>query len=177
VAHEELQQAYERASEKARQEGDLDTVPEMQAIVAQGNEGTHTYDGIDVCAGRVAKEIEREVRRIEKDGSRVVRDFSIMGYSVGGCTFFVLLFCSYLTLIHGFSDCSLRDCHLGNPRSFLLRQASTDQLHHAGFASRRDHEVSRTFLAMGRCAIWLQIARSVSKRRLVCSWCSLISAG
>lgn len=87
----------------------------MQAIVAQGNEGTHTYDGIDVCAGRVAKEIAREVRRIEKDGSRVVRDFSIMGYSVGGCTFSVLLFVPHVILIYGSSDCSLRDCHLGNP--------------------------------------------------------------
>lgn len=85
VAHEELQQAHEQAIEKARQEGDVADLPELHAIVAQGNEGTHTYDGIDVCAGRVAKEIDREVRGIEKDGSRVVRDFSIMGYSVGGC--------------------------------------------------------------------------------------------
>jgi hypothetical protein len=88
VAHEELQQANEHAIEKARQGGNVADIPDLHAIVAQGNEGTHTYDGIDVCASRVAKEIEREVRRIEKDGSRVVRDFSIMGYSVGGCKYF-----------------------------------------------------------------------------------------
>ncbi|KAJ9123818.1 hypothetical protein QFC24_003595 [Naganishia onofrii] len=83
VAREELQLAYEKALEQQTEDagGDL---PELQILVAQGNEGTFTYDGIDVCAGRVAREIEKEVQRIEKDGSSVVKDFSVMGYSVGG---------------------------------------------------------------------------------------------
>lgn len=32
----------------------------------------------------MAREIEKEVQRIGKDGSSVVKDFSVMGYSVGG---------------------------------------------------------------------------------------------
>lgn len=150
VAHEELQQAYERACDKARQEGDIDALPELQALVAQGNEGTHTYDGIDVCAGRVAKEIDREVRRIEKDGSRVVRDFSIMGYSVGGCKSSLSVIGRDTILIHTlfFSDRSLRDRCPTHPRSFVLCQASTNQFYYARCSSRRDHEVSGPFLAM-----------------------------
>lgn len=84
VAHEELEEAYAKAQEKARLAQSTGDLPELRILVAQGNEGTHTYDGIDVCAGRVANEIDREVKRIEKDGLRVVRDFSVMGYSVGG---------------------------------------------------------------------------------------------
>lgn len=87
VAREELEEAYAKAQEKARLEVRTRSQPELRILVAQGNEGTHTYDGIDVCAGRVANEIDREVKRIEKDGSKVVHDFSVMGYSVGGREF------------------------------------------------------------------------------------------
>ncbi|KAJ9107445.1 hypothetical protein QFC21_000898 [Naganishia friedmannii] len=83
VAREELQFAYERAKEQEAGNEEA-CLPELRILVAQGNEGTYTYDGIDVCAGRVAREIEKEVARIEKDGSIVARDFSVMGYSVGG---------------------------------------------------------------------------------------------
>ncbi|KAJ9121976.1 hypothetical protein QFC24_004559 [Naganishia onofrii] len=83
VAREELEFANERALEQEI-EGAERHIPELRILVAQGNEGTYTYDGIDVCANRVAKEIDKEVARIEKDGSRVVREFSVMGYSVGG---------------------------------------------------------------------------------------------
>jgi hypothetical protein len=83
-----MQKASERIQEKGHQESGSksspEDQPEVRILVAEGNEGTHTYDGVDICGGRVADEIEREVRRIEADGCRGVRDISIMGYSVGG---------------------------------------------------------------------------------------------
>lgn len=88
AAHEELQKASEQIQEKGHPESgsdsNTDPRPEVRILVAEGNEGTHTYDGIDICGGRVADEIEREVRRVEEDDCRRVRDISIMGYSVGG---------------------------------------------------------------------------------------------
>ncbi|KAJ9096808.1 hypothetical protein QFC21_005079 [Naganishia friedmannii] len=84
VAREELQLAYERAREQRDEAAAGEDIPELRILVAQGNEGTYTYDGIDVCAVRVAKEIDKEVGRIEKDGSGAVKEFSVMGYSVGG---------------------------------------------------------------------------------------------
>ncbi|KAJ9113624.1 hypothetical protein QFC22_005932, partial [Naganishia vaughanmartiniae] len=83
VAREELELAYQRAKEQETKDTGSGAT-EISILVVQGNEGTYTYDGIDVCAGRVAKEINKEVTRIEKDGSCNVREFSVMGYSVGG---------------------------------------------------------------------------------------------
>ena len=44
------------------------------------NEGYKTYDGIDVCGIRVAKEIEEQLNVY---GSEIVK-FSLIGYSLGG---------------------------------------------------------------------------------------------
>ena len=41
------------------------------------------YDGIDVCASRVAWEVDQAIARIEEEGRRVTR-FSVTGYSLGG---------------------------------------------------------------------------------------------
>ncbi|CDK24239.1 unnamed protein product [Kuraishia capsulata CBS 1993] len=46
------------------------------------NEGYKTYDGIDLCGGRVAFEIEREIELLNSKGN--VTKFSILGYSLGG---------------------------------------------------------------------------------------------
>jgi hypothetical protein len=47
-------------------------------LPASLNENTHTYDGVDVCAERVVKEIDEEIQRITADGGTVKR-FSIVG--------------------------------------------------------------------------------------------------
>lgn len=91
AAREELELANEKAQEQRTEDASSRDTPELRILVAQGNEGTYTYDGIDVCAGRVAKEIDKEVARIEKDGSSVVREFSVMGYSVGGREYALVL--------------------------------------------------------------------------------------
>lgn len=50
----------------------------LVVLPASLNENTHTYDGIDVCAERVVKEIDLEIKRVEEDGG-IVRRFSIVG--------------------------------------------------------------------------------------------------
>ncbi|OWZ65360.1 hypothetical protein AYX15_03083 [Cryptococcus neoformans] len=45
--------------------------------------GAHTWDGIDVCAHRVAEELGYEIERLQDEGKDVV-GFSVMGYSLGG---------------------------------------------------------------------------------------------
>lgn len=69
--------------------------PELHTLVARGNAGTKTYDGMDVCAGRVMLEVKREIRRLERGdgeqgGRRRVGWISIMGYSLGGCEYCIL---------------------------------------------------------------------------------------
>lgn len=51
--------------------------------------GSLTYDGIEVLAARVAKEIDQEILRLEtpdlgSNEKAVVTHFSVMGYSLGG---------------------------------------------------------------------------------------------
>lgn len=159
VAREELEFAYERALEQEI-EGAERHIPELRILVAQGNEGTYTYDGIDVCANRVAKEIDKEVARIEKDGSRVVREFSVMGYSVGGreCSLIsapdeysadVCLFLSY---------CTVFDRSLAFARSLLLCKAPTSQFHDTRQSTCRDCQVPWKVLAVGSRTMGLQLA-------------------
>ncbi|ODN77056.1 hypothetical protein, variant 1 [Cryptococcus amylolentus CBS 6039] len=45
--------------------------------------GAKTWDGIDVCAARVADEIDQEIERLQDEDKDVV-GFSVMGYSLGG---------------------------------------------------------------------------------------------
>nr|XP_031861954.1 uncharacterized protein CI109_002784 [Kwoniella shandongensis]KAA5529026.1 hypothetical protein CI109_002784 [Kwoniella shandongensis] len=52
-------------------------------MVAGGIASTLTYDGVDVCASRVAWEVDQKVAELEEDGDRVTK-FSVMGYSLGG---------------------------------------------------------------------------------------------
>ena len=52
-------------------------------MVPTANSGTLTYDGMDVCAARILIEVKREVSKLEGAGI-VVREFSVMGYSLGG---------------------------------------------------------------------------------------------
>ncbi|ORY27798.1 putative serine esterase-domain-containing protein [Naematelia encephala] len=52
-------------------------------MVAGGMTSQLTYDGIDVCASRVAFEIDERIARLMDAGKRVTR-FSVTGYSLGG---------------------------------------------------------------------------------------------
>ncbi|WWD22113.1 hypothetical protein CI109_106602 [Kwoniella shandongensis] len=61
-------------------------------MVAGGIASTLTYDGVDVCASRVAWEVDQKVAELEEDGDRVTK-FSVMGYSLGGCTLISTLLC------------------------------------------------------------------------------------
>lgn len=69
------------------------------------NEGYKTYDGIDVCGIRVAKEIEDEIAAL---GDSVVK-FSLIGYSLGG------LICRYaLGVLYQTQIFAKRDIELVN---------------------------------------------------------------
>ena len=50
---------------------------------AKRNTGSLTYDGVEIGAERVAKEIEDTIEELEREGITVSR-FSIVGYSLGG---------------------------------------------------------------------------------------------
>jgi hypothetical protein len=56
----------------------------LHVIVPTANRGTLTYDGMDVCAARTMMEVKQEIQKLEGAGSKV-REFSVMGYSLGGC--------------------------------------------------------------------------------------------
>jgi hypothetical protein len=57
--------------------------PEHTILVPKRNAGNATYDGIEVGAERVTKEIEEEMERLAKNGVKVNK-LSICGYSLGG---------------------------------------------------------------------------------------------
>ncbi|KAJ9618355.1 hypothetical protein H2204_013086 [Knufia peltigerae] len=52
-------------------------------LACRSNPGSLTYDGVEVGAERVAKEIEDMLEELERDGYKITR-FSIVGYSLGG---------------------------------------------------------------------------------------------
>ncbi len=56
---------------------------EIQILVAKGNAGNFTYDGIELGAERVTHEIERFLDERMREGNPV-RKLSIVGYSLGG---------------------------------------------------------------------------------------------
>lgn len=56
---------------------------ELTILVCERNSSTFTYDGIEVGAERVTREIEDTIRDLKEDGVKVDR-FSIVGYSLGG---------------------------------------------------------------------------------------------
>ncbi|WWC67845.1 uncharacterized protein I206_101762 [Kwoniella pini CBS 10737] len=56
---------------------------QLVIMIAGGMTSQLTYDGIDVCASRVAYEIDLKIRELEKEGKNVDK-FSVMGYSLGG---------------------------------------------------------------------------------------------
>ena len=56
---------------------------ELIVLACRRNPGSLTYDGIEVGAERVAREIEDMVEELGRDGHKITR-FSIVGYSLGG---------------------------------------------------------------------------------------------
>lgn len=57
--------------------------PDLNILVSKTNVGDRTYDGIDVCGERMAKEIQDEVQRLKESGTDIKR-ISFIGYSLGG---------------------------------------------------------------------------------------------
>ena len=57
--------------------------PSLHVLVSKTNIGNRTYDGVDVCGERIAKEVQEEVERLRKNGTDVKR-ISFVGYSFGG---------------------------------------------------------------------------------------------
>jgi esterase/lipase len=55
----------------------------LEILVAEKNIGNSTYDGIELGAERVTKEIEDHIAKLKEDGKRVEK-LSISGYSLGG---------------------------------------------------------------------------------------------
>jgi len=56
---------------------------ELIVLVCKRNASSFTYDGIEVGAERVTKEIEETIEELKRDGFKIDR-FSIVGYSLGG---------------------------------------------------------------------------------------------
>ncbi|AFR95193.2 lipid particle protein [Cryptococcus neoformans] len=56
---------------------------ELVIMIAGGMTSQLTYDGIDVCASRVAWEVDEKVKELESQHKLVVK-FSVTGYSLGG---------------------------------------------------------------------------------------------
>lgn len=56
---------------------------ELSILVCERNASSFTYDGIEVGAERVTREIEDTIEELKGDGIKVDR-FSIIGYSLGG---------------------------------------------------------------------------------------------
>jgi hypothetical protein len=55
----------------------------VHVLVPKRNAGNATYDGIEVGAERVTKEIEDELDRLDASGVKVTK-LSVVGYSLGG---------------------------------------------------------------------------------------------
>lgn len=55
----------------------------LAILMPRTNAGTHTYDGIELCAERVVREVEDELARLEQQ-AQPARRLSIVGYSLGG---------------------------------------------------------------------------------------------
>ncbi|KAG8788494.1 hypothetical protein FRC12_014495 [Ceratobasidium sp. 428] len=58
--------------------------PELVTLRIQTNADGFTYDGFDWGAERAVKEIYAKIEEIEKEGSKKVTRFSMVGYSLGG---------------------------------------------------------------------------------------------
>lgn len=56
---------------------------ELVILACRRNLGSLTYDGIEVGAERVAREIEDALQDLAREGNKITR-FSIVGYSLGG---------------------------------------------------------------------------------------------
>ncbi|WVF66937.1 hypothetical protein IAT40_001680 [Kwoniella sp. CBS 6097] len=56
---------------------------ETVVYLPKGIKGARTWDGIDVCAQRIADEVDSEIERLQDEGKDVI-GFSVMGYSLGG---------------------------------------------------------------------------------------------
>ena len=56
---------------------------QLHILTAETNSDFFTYDGIDLGGERVTQEIERYIKDLEKDGSRI-KKLSVVGYSLGG---------------------------------------------------------------------------------------------
>lgn len=56
---------------------------ELVILVCKRNASSFTYDGIEIGAERVTREIEETIEELKRDGTKIDR-FSIVGYSLGG---------------------------------------------------------------------------------------------
>ena len=55
----------------------------LRILLAKRNIGNFTYDGIELCAERVMREIEDEIEQLKEEDKRVEK-ISLFGYSLGG---------------------------------------------------------------------------------------------
>ncbi|KAK1926452.1 putative serine esterase-domain-containing protein [Papiliotrema laurentii] len=72
-----------RGGSQGQAEGEGSGQEELVVVIAGGMTSQLTYDGVDVCASRVAWEVDQEIEKIETRGQNVTR-FSVTGYSLGG---------------------------------------------------------------------------------------------
>ncbi|CAH7673006.1 putative serine esterase-domain-containing protein, partial [Phakopsora pachyrhizi] len=59
------------------------TQPRLEIFVPSCIQWTHTYDGIDFCAERVANDLDLKISDLERSGGKLTK-FSCVGYSLGG---------------------------------------------------------------------------------------------
>jgi hypothetical protein len=58
--------------------GESEEDEELVVVIAGGMTSDLTYDGVDVCASRVAWEVDEQVEKLEKDGKKRVSKFSVV---------------------------------------------------------------------------------------------------
>ncbi|KAF8512920.1 putative serine esterase-domain-containing protein, partial [Gautieria morchelliformis] len=63
---------------------DADDDLQLEVLVSQENRDKSTYDGIDWGGERITEEVLKSVEDIEREGTRKVTHFSVVGYSLGG---------------------------------------------------------------------------------------------
>ncbi|BEJ12904.1 hypothetical protein CspHIS471_0300780 [Cutaneotrichosporon sp. HIS471] len=131
---------------------------ELHILNAHSYGGALTWDGIDVNAHRVAKEVDDGIKRLEQQGRRVTV-FSITGYSLGGLIARALVgelharTPSFFTLHRPASFCTIATPHLGVLRYGSWRSTWVHAIGQRLFSRTGqqlfclDHDIGRPLLA------------------------------
>jgi len=104
----------------------------LEVLVSQKNRDKSTYDGIDWGGERIAEEVLKTVEDMERDGTRKVARFSVVGYSLGGLlaryVLGVLLTRKFFDNVQPVNFTAFATPHFGLPRSVSFRSSLFSRL-------------------------------------------------